>query len=87
MDDIHQQVSICLGHQVRKEISTHHRKTLTLIRRDFSDYVWLIEEDPLRLGGGLENGAQQVATSSGDVGNDGKLREIVSWQYGGDVAV
>ena len=47
----------------------------------------LIEQDPLCIGRPFENGTEQVASSAGDVRDGCKLREIVSWQDGGDIAV
>jgi hypothetical protein len=66
MDDIHQQVGIRVWHRISEEISTHYRE-LTWGGGDFSDYVRLIEQNPLCFGRALENGAEQVAASAADV--------------------
>lgn len=86
MDDIHQQVGIRLWHRISEEISTHYRE-LTWGGGDFSDYVRLIEQNPLCFGRARENGAEQVAASAADVRDSCKLREIVSWHDGCDIAV
>ena len=87
VDDIHQQVGIRLGIGSAKKFPPTTESFSPWGGRDFCDDVRLIEQNPLYLRRVLENGAEQVAASAGDVRDGCKLREIVSWQGGGDIAV
>src|SRR3954471_9606895 len=83
VDDVHEQITICLGHFVTEETAAHDTELLPFFGRHLRDNVPLVEEDTLSVGRLLQDGTQQVTATTSNVGNRCELGEVVCGQYRG----